>query len=182
LAAYEDIVEDKNADEEVETRLPAMSAGDKIEVDYFEPLGHETKPPARYTEPSLVKKLEELGIGRPSTFASTIQTIQDRGYVAKRGRALIPSFLAFSVTGLLEQHFGKLVDYDFTASMEEDLDKIALGEEDRVSWLKRLKTKKTSKLKYILEKYPFIVGRTSKKLSFNKKTNWLVSFSHQIKK
>ena len=137
LAAYEDVVEDKNADEEVETRLPAMSAGDKIEVDYFEPLGHETKPPARYTEPSLVKKLEELGIGRPSTFASTIQTIQDRGYVAKRGRALIPSFLAFSVTGLLEQHFGKLVDYDFTASMEEDLDKIALGEEDRVSWLKR---------------------------------------------
>jgi len=81
--------------------------------------------------------LEELGVGRPSTFASTIQTIQDRGYVAKRGRALIPTFLAFSVTGLLEQHFPRLIDYDFTASMEEDLDKIALGEENRVAWLKR---------------------------------------------
>jgi len=97
--------------------------------------GHETKPPARYTEPTLVKKLEELGIGRPSTFASIIQTIQDRGYVVKRGRALVPTFLAFSVTGLLEQHFAKLVDYEFTASMEEDLDRIANGEEDRLNWL-----------------------------------------------
>jgi len=85
----------------------------------------------------LVKKLEELGIGRPSTFASIIQTIQDRGYVVKRGRALVPTFLAFSVTGLLEQHFSKLVDYEFTASMEEDLDKIANGEEDRLNWLTR---------------------------------------------
>ncbi|MEY4437589.1 MAG: hypothetical protein RL249_1, partial [Actinomycetota bacterium] len=98
--------------------------------------GHETKPPARYTEPTLVKKLEELGIGRPSTFASIIQTIQDRGYVNKRGRALVPTFLAFSVTGLLETHFTKLVDYDFTASMEEDLDKIASGEAGRVDWLR----------------------------------------------
>ncbi|MFM8695017.1 MAG: DNA topoisomerase, partial [Actinomycetota bacterium] len=94
-----------------------------------------TKPPARYTEPTLVKKLEELGIGRPSTFASIIQTIQDRSYVVKRGRALVPTFLAFSVTGLLEQHFAKLVDYEFTASMEEDLDRIANGEEDRLNWL-----------------------------------------------
>jgi DNA topoisomerase-1 len=84
-----------------------------------------------------VKKLEELGIGRPSTFASIIQTIQDRGYVVKRGRALVPTFLAFSVTGLLEQHFSKLVDYEFTASMEEDLDRIANGEEERVNWLTR---------------------------------------------
>ena len=83
-----------------------------------------------------VKKLEELGIGRPSTFASIIQTIQDRGYVYKRGRALVPTFLAFSVTGLLETHFTKLVDYDFTASMEEDLDKIAAGEAGRVDWLR----------------------------------------------
>jgi DNA topoisomerase-1 len=98
--------------------------------------GHETKPPARYTEPTLVKKLEELGIGRPSTFASIIQTIQDRGYVYKRGRALVPTFLAFSVTGLLETHFTKLVDYEFTASMEEDLDKIAAGEAGRVDWLR----------------------------------------------
>jgi len=81
------------------------------------------------------KKLEELGIGRPSTFASIMQTIQDRGYVAKRGRALVPTFLAFSVTGLLEQHFTKLIDYEFTASMEEDLDRIANGDEERVAWL-----------------------------------------------
>jgi len=115
--------------------LPAMSVGEQISVTQYSCEGHETKPPARYTEPTLVKKLEELGIGRPSTFASIMQTIQDRGYVAKRGRALVPTFLAFSVTGLLEQHFTKLIDYEFTASMEEDLDKIANGEEERVAWL-----------------------------------------------
>lgn len=135
LAAYEDIVEEKVDSEEVDRRLPAMSVGEKIEVSEYSCEGHETKPPARYTEPTLVKKLEELGIGRPSTFASIMQTIQDRGYVAKRGRALVPTFLAFSVTGLLEQHFTKLIDYEFTASMEEDLDKIANGEEERVTWL-----------------------------------------------
>ena len=138
LAAYEDIVEDKNSDEatnESDKRLPAMDVGDLIKVSNYICEGHETKPPARYTEPTLVKKLEELGIGRPSTFASIMSTIQDRGYVSKRGRALVPTFLAFSVTGLLEQHFGKLIDYEFTASMEEDLDRIANGEEDRVSWL-----------------------------------------------
>jgi len=112
-----------------------MSKGQKVNVTDFSCEGHDTKPPARFTEPTLVKRLEELGIGRPSTFASIIQTIQDRGYVTKRGRALVPTFLAFSVTGLLEQHFGKLVDYEFTASMEEDLDKIANGEQDRVAWL-----------------------------------------------
>jgi DNA topoisomerase-1 len=135
LAAYEDIVEEKADAEEVDRRLPAMSVGEKIEVSEYSCEGHETKPPARYTEPTLVKKLEELGIGRPSTFASIMQTIQDRGYVAKRGRALVPTFLAFSVTGLLEQHFTKLIDYEFTASMEEDLDRIANGEEERVAWL-----------------------------------------------
>ena len=138
LAAYEEIVEDKSGeDESAETdkRLPAMAVGDSIKVSNYICEGHETKPPARYTEPTLVKKLEELGIGRPSTFASIMSTIQDRGYVAKRGRALVPTFLAFSVTGLLEQHFGKLVDYEFTASMEEDLDRIANGEEDRITWL-----------------------------------------------
>jgi DNA topoisomerase-1 len=139
LAAYEEVVDEKSVDldEEVEMRLPPMKQDDVMAVTRFVGEGHQTKPPARYTEPSLVKKLEELGVGRPSTFASTIQTIQDRGYVAKRGRALVPTFLAFSVTGLLEQHFPKLIDYDFTASMEEDLDKIALGEENRVAWLKR---------------------------------------------
>jgi DNA topoisomerase I len=135
LAAYEDIVEEKADSDEGDRRLPAMSVGEKIDVSEYSCEGHETKPPARYTEPTLVKKLEELGIGRPSTFASIMQTIQDRGYVAKRGRALVPTFLAFSVTGLLEQHFTKLIDYEFTASMEEDLDKIANGEEERVTWL-----------------------------------------------
>jgi DNA topoisomerase-1 len=138
LAAYEEIVEDKSGDDEAaenDKRLPAMAVGDSIKVSNYICEGHETKPPARYTEPTLVKKLEELGIGRPSTFASIMSTIQDRGYVAKRGRALVPTFLAFSVTGLLEQHFGKLVDYEFTASMEEDLDRIANGEEDRIAWL-----------------------------------------------
>ena len=101
LAAYEDIVEEKAEVDESDRRLPAMSVGEKIKVNEYSCEGHETKPPARYTEPTLVKKLEELGIGRPSTFASIMQTIQDRGYVAKRGRALVPTFLAFSVTGLL---------------------------------------------------------------------------------
>jgi DNA topoisomerase-1 len=137
LAAYDDVATDENKDEESEDRrLPAMSIGQGVKVDEYSCEGHDTKPPARYTEPTLVKKLEELGIGRPSTFASIIQTIQDRGYVYKRGRALVPTFLAFSVTGLLETHFTKLVDYDFTASMEEDLDKIASGEAGRVDWLR----------------------------------------------
>jgi len=138
LAAYDDIV-DENAkvdEEATDKRLPAMTVGQSIKVNEYNCEGHDTKPPARYTEPTLVKKLEELGIGRPSTFASIIQTIQDRGYVYKRGRALVPTFLAFSVTGLLETHFTKLVDYDFTASMEEDLDKIAAGEAGRVDWLR----------------------------------------------
>ena len=138
LAAYEDIADESapNKDEdEGSKRLPPMSVGDSITVTNYSCEGHDTKPPARYTEPTLVKKLEELGIGRPSTFASIMSTIQDRGYVSKRGRALVPTFLAFSVTGLLEQHFGKLVDYEFTASMEEDLDRIANGDEDRVAWL-----------------------------------------------
>ncbi len=138
LAAYEDIVDvddAKSDDDSADKRLPPMAVGDSIKVNEYTCEGHETKPPARYTEPTLVKKLEELGIGRPSTFASIMSTIQDRGYVVKRGRALVPTFLAFSVTGLLEQHFSKLVDYEFTASMEADLDRIANGEEDRVAWL-----------------------------------------------
>jgi DNA topoisomerase-1 len=137
LAAYDDVVtEDVKDEESADRRLPAMSVGQAVKVNEYTCEGHETKPPARYTEPTLVKRLEELGIGRPSTFASIIQTIQDRGYVNKRGRALVPTFLAFSVTGLLESHFTKLVDYDFTASMEEDLDKIAAGEAGRVDWLR----------------------------------------------
>ena len=137
LAAYDDVVDENNTDDEkTDRRLPVMSEGQKVTVSEILTEGHETKPPARYTEPTLVKKLEELGIGRPSTFASIIQTIQDRGYVMKRGRALVPTFLAFSVVGLLEQHFSKLIDYEFTASMEEDLDKIASGEAERIDWLR----------------------------------------------
>ena len=139
LAAYEEIIDEKEdkEDSDSDKRLPVMKLNEEILVSKYLFEGHETKPPARYTEPTLVKKLEELGIGRPSTFASIIQTIQDRGYVNKRGRALVPTFLAFSVTGLLEQHFTKLIDYEFTASMEEDLDRIAIGEEQRIDWLKR---------------------------------------------
>ena len=136
LAAYDELADEKEGEESEDKRLPAMSVGQSVKVEEYSCEGHETKPPARYTEPTLVKKLEELGIGRPSTFASIIATIQDRGYVSKRGRALVPTFLAFSVTGLLETHFTKLVDYEFTASMEEDLDKIASGQAKRVDWLR----------------------------------------------
>jgi DNA topoisomerase-1 len=120
-----------------ERRLPQLARGDRLGVRSLQPSGHSTSPPARYTEASLVKALEELGIGRPSTYASIMQTIQDRGYVWKRGAALIPSWVAFAVTGLLEGHFGRLVDYGFTASVENDLDSIADGSTSRVDWLRR---------------------------------------------
>jgi len=141
LAAYEEGRDDdataraQAADEE--RRLPKLSVGIPLDVLHAQASGHETSPPARYTEATLVKAMEEKGIGRPSTYASTVGTIQDRGYVNKRGTALIPTWLAFAVTRLLEEHFSKLVDYDFTASMEEDLDRIANGEEQRIDWLKR---------------------------------------------
>jgi DNA topoisomerase-1 len=120
-----------------EKRLPQLSRGDGLGVRSLEPTGHSTSPPARYTEASLVKALEELGIGRPSTYASIMQTIQDRGYVWKKGTALVPSWVAFAVVGLLEGHFGRLVDYGFTASVENDLDSIAGGTTSRVDWLRR---------------------------------------------
>jgi DNA topoisomerase-1 len=139
LAAYEEGRDDDRAAQESdeERRLPNLSEGDSVELRKLEPQGHETSPPARYTEATLVRTLEELGIGRPSTYASILGTILDRGYVFKRGTALVPAFLAFSVVGLLEQHFGRLVDYDFTARMEDDLDRIAAGDEQRVEWLGR---------------------------------------------
>jgi DNA topoisomerase-1 len=139
LAAYEEGRDDDRAASEAdeERRLPNLSERDAVELRELEPQGHETSPPARYTEATLVRTLEELGIGRPSTYASILGTILDRGYVFKRGTALVPSFLAFSVVGLLEQHFGRLVDYDFTARMEDDLDRIAAGDERRVEWLHR---------------------------------------------
>jgi DNA topoisomerase-1 len=118
-----------------ELRLPSLSAGDRLEIVDMEPKGHETKAPARFTEASLIRRLEELGVGRPSTYASILQTIQDRGYVWKRSNALIPTFTAFAVVTLLKRHFSNLIDYTFTARMEDDLDRIATGDEQVVPWL-----------------------------------------------
>ena len=138
LAAYEEgRDEQRNASSDEERRLPRLGEGTALRTLRAEAGGHDTSPPARYTEATLVKAMEEKGIGRPSTYASTIGTIQDRGYVSNRGNALVPSWLAFAVTRLMEEHFTRLVDYDFTASMEEDLDQIAAGDEQRAAWLKR---------------------------------------------
>ncbi|ORW54120.1 DNA topoisomerase I [Mycobacterium paraense] len=137
LKAYVETVDELAGGEadDAERRLPHLSEGQRLEALELTPDGHATNPPARYTEASLVKALEELGIGRPSTYSSIIKTIQDRGYVYKKGSALVPSWVAFAVTGLLEQHFGRLVDYGFTAAMEDELDAIASGTERRTNWL-----------------------------------------------
>jgi DNA topoisomerase I len=137
LKAYVETVDELAGGEadDAERRLPHLTEGQRLEALELTPDGHATNPPARYTEASLVKALEELGIGRPSTYSSIIKTIQDRGYVYKRGSALVPSWVAFAVTGLLEQHFGRLVDYGFTAAMEDELDAIASGNEQRTTWL-----------------------------------------------
>ncbi len=129
----EDDPEAELADREV--RLPPMTEGDPAALSAVEPGGHATQPPARYTEASLVKAMEEIGVGRPSTYASIVSTILDRGYVWKKGSAMVPSLTAFGVVGLLEQHFADLVDYGLTASMEDDLDEIAGGDEDMARWL-----------------------------------------------
>ncbi|WP_457099248.1 type I DNA topoisomerase [Microbacterium sp. P5_E9] len=138
LEAYEEGHDEKrsDADRADDQVLPVMAIGDVLRLKDVEAKGHATAPKPRYTEASLVKALEEKGIGRPSTFASIIDVILDRGYVTKRGQALVPSWLAFSVVRLLEQHFAYLVDYDFTASLEDDLDAIARGEQGRAAWLK----------------------------------------------
>ncbi|EUA05983.1 DNA topoisomerase I [Mycobacterium kansasii 732] len=137
LKAYVETVDELVGGEadDAERRLPQLSPGQRLDAVELTPDGHATNPPPRYTEASLVKALEELGIGRPSTYSSIIKTIQDRGYVHKKGSALVPSWVAFAVTGLLEQHFGRLVDYDFTAAMEDELDAIAAGTERRTNWL-----------------------------------------------
>ncbi|WP_328434217.1 type I DNA topoisomerase [Streptomyces sp. NBC_00425] len=138
LKAYVEGADDPNAElDDRERRLPQVTEGDPLSAEQITVDGHATKPPARYTEASLVKELEEREIGRPSTYASIIGTILDRGYVFKKGTALVPSFLSFAVVNLLEKHFGRLVDYDFTAKMEDDLDRIANGEAQSVPWLKR---------------------------------------------
>ncbi len=126
---------DEPAEDDEERRLPSVSENDTVVCRSLEAAGHVTQPPARFTEASLVKELEERGIGRPSTYASVIQTIQDRGYVWKKGTALVPSWTAFAVAQLLERYFADLVDYDFTATMEEALDVIARGEGEAEKWL-----------------------------------------------
>ncbi|MCP2342925.1 type I DNA topoisomerase [Actinomadura rupiterrae] len=138
LKAYVEGADDPSTDrDDQERRLPTLAQGDPLSALAMDAEGHSTRPPARYTEASLVKELEDREIGRPSTYASIIGTILDRGYVFKKGTALVPSFLAFAVVNLLEQHFGNLVDYDFTAHMEDGLDEIARGEAERVRWLTR---------------------------------------------
>ncbi|HJR45321.1 MAG TPA: type I DNA topoisomerase [Actinomycetota bacterium] len=138
LKAYVEGSDDPDAAlEDRDVRLPALEVGQSVRASDLQPRGHETKPPARFTEASLVKELEEMGVGRPSTYASIIQTIQSRGYVWKKGSALVPSLTAFSVVRLLKEHFSRLVDYDFTAAMEQDLDEIATGEEEALPWLRR---------------------------------------------
>lgn len=138
LEAYEEGRDEKrnDGDKADDQSLPALAVGDVLTTSDVEAKGHSTSPKPRYTEASLVKALEEKGIGRPSTFASIIDVILERGYVTKRGQALVPSWLAFSVVRLLEQHFADLVDYDFTAALEDDLDAIARGEQRREEWLR----------------------------------------------
>ncbi len=138
LKAYVESADDPSTDrDDQERRLPNLAEGDPLTAAAVDAEGHSTRPPARYTEASLVKELEEREIGRPSTYASIIGTILAREYVFKKGTALVPSFLAFAVVNLLEQHFGNLVDYDFTAHMEDGLDEIARGNAERVPWLNR---------------------------------------------
>jgi DNA topoisomerase-1 len=135
--AYEEAREEDATDsDDTEALLPALKVGDVVAVKSIDPNGHETTPPARYTEASIVKKLEELGIGRPSTWASIIQTVQDRGYVWKKGQALVPTWTAFAVVNLLERHFGTIVDYQFTAGVEEDLDEISQKLLAKDEWLR----------------------------------------------
>ncbi len=137
LRAYVETVDAEAGGEadDAERRLPKLEQGQRLDIRDLIPAGHVTTPPARYTEPSLIGALQDLGIGRPSTYTSIIRTIIDRGYVWKKGQALVPSWIAFAVIGLLEQHFSRLVDYDFTAAMEDELDGIADGRIGRTDWL-----------------------------------------------
>jgi DNA topoisomerase-1 len=137
LKAYVEGADDDADADDRERRLPPLTEGDALTALELAAAEHATRPPARYTEATLVKELEDREIGRPSTYASILGTILDRGYVFKKGTALVPSFLAFAVVTLLERHFGHLVDYDFTARMEDGLDEIARGEAARVPWLRR---------------------------------------------
>ena len=135
LLAYEEGKDEKRGSKDQSVELPQLAEGQTLKVVDPEAKGHETSPPPRFTEASLTKRLEDLGIGRPSTYAAIIGTISDRGYVTKKGQALVPSWIAFSVVRLLEEHFSELVNYDFTAEMEGDLDRIAAGDAERAAWL-----------------------------------------------
>lgn len=137
LNAYEETMDDSAApaDKSEDAKLPVMTEGQTLVLADIEAKGHDTAPPARYTEASLVKKMEELGIGRPSTYASIIETIQARKYVTNRGKALVPTWIGFSATRFMEELFTDLVSYDFTAELEDDLDRIASGEADGNQWL-----------------------------------------------
>jgi DNA topoisomerase-1 len=137
LKAYVETVDSEQGGEadDAERRLPRLAKDQQVTAIELTADGHSTNPPPRYTEASLIKALEELGIGRPSTYSPTISTIQARGYVWKKGAALVPSWIAFAVVGLMEQHFGRLVDYDFTATLEDELDGIAAGRQERTDWL-----------------------------------------------
>ena len=147
--------ESDSSEDDKEALLPVLVVGETVSVSELTPNGHATLPPARFTEASLIKKLEELGIGRPSTWASIIQTVQDRGYVWKKGQALVPTWTAFAVVGLLEKHFDELVDYAFTARIEEDLDAIARKERQKQDWLQHFyfgdETDKMPGLKRLVE-------------------------------
>jgi DNA topoisomerase-1 len=137
LRAYVEGSDDPEAAlEDRDTPLPPIKVADTPTCTGLEPVGHETKPPARFTEASLVKTLEENGVGRPSTYASIIGTIVDRGYVVRQGQALVPTFTAFAVTDLLKKHFGHLVDVEFTKGMEDRLDQIASGDADSLTYLR----------------------------------------------
>src|SRR6201999_2954460 len=137
LKAYVETVDELAGGEadDAESRLPQLTQGQRLDAIELTPDGHATNPPARFTEASLVKRLEELGIGRPSTYASIIKTIQDRGYVWEKGTAMGATWTAFAVVNLLEQHFGDLVDYSYTARMEDELDEIAQRTAEREPWL-----------------------------------------------
>ena len=139
MAAYEESFDESRNDEEdkAEKKLPHLEVGQSLTPVEVSPKDHQTLPPPRFTEASLVKALEEDGIGRPSTYAAILSNIVSKGYIRRRGQALVPEWIAFTVIRFLEENFGHLVDYDFTAQMEEDLDRIAAGELDRISWLKR---------------------------------------------
>ena len=163
LKAYVETVEEPEAQgDDQQTKLPTVQKGDVVTAHELTPAGHDTKPPSRYTEASLIKELEEREIGRPSTYASIIGTIQNRGYVYKKGTALVPAWIAFSVVRLMEQHFERLVDYSFTAQLEDVLDEVSHGREDRVAVLTGFWTGEKegdTGLKRLIENLPDIDAR-----------------------